>query len=87
MRIALHIKASLGVTITCIIGFVIFGFLQYLYIKDQKLEQSFIEYQDKLNSLNSILESQNLRRDKYLSPARAGDFKTPARARRYKFFR
>lgn len=60
MRIALHTKASLGVTIACIIGFVIFGFLQYLYIKDQKLEQSSIEYQDKLNSLNSILDSQNL---------------------------
>ena len=57
MRISLHIKASLGVTFTCIIGFVIFGFLQYLYIKDQKLQQSFVEYQDKLNSLNSILDS------------------------------
>ena len=34
MRFTLVTKAILSITTTCLIGFIVFGFLQYSYIKD-----------------------------------------------------
>ena len=57
MRFTLVTKAILSITTTCLIGFIVFGFLQYSYIKDEVFHENFLEYQDKLNSIDSILNS------------------------------
>ncbi len=57
MKLSLSSKATLSITLTAIIGFLIFGILQYQTTKTSTLQTEERSYQGKLNSIQLLLIS------------------------------
>ncbi len=57
MKLSLSLKATLSITFTAIIGFLIFGILQYQMTKTSTLLSETKSYQGKLNSIQLLLIS------------------------------
>lgn len=57
MKLSLSLKATLSITFTAIIGFLIFGILQYQMTKTSTLLSETESYQGKLNSIQLLLIS------------------------------
>ena len=57
MKLYLSLKATLSITLTAIIGFLIFGILQYQMTKTSTLLSETKSYQGKLNSIQLLLIS------------------------------
>ncbi len=57
MKLSLSLKATLSITLTAIIGFLVFGLLQYQSTKTSTLQTEEKSYQGKLNSIQLLLVS------------------------------
>ncbi|WP_297813545.1 methyl-accepting chemotaxis protein [uncultured Helicobacter sp.] len=57
MRLTLGLKVTLSITLTAVIGFLIFGVLQYQTTKTSTLQTEEKSYQGKLNSIQLLLAS------------------------------
>ena len=57
MKLTLGLKVTLSITITAIIGFLIFGILQYQTTKNTTLQTEEKSHQGKLNSIQLLLVS------------------------------
>lgn len=57
MKLTLGLKVTLSITITAIVGFLIFGILQYQTTKNTTLQTEEKSHQGKLNSIQLLLAS------------------------------
>lgn len=57
MKLTLSSKATLGITLTTIIGFLIFGFLQHRIAEQNALTSEEENYRDRLQSVQLLLDS------------------------------
>ena len=57
MKWTLTTKATLVILISCILGFLVFGTLQYMHSKENSLNSEFLTYKNKLDSIQMLLQS------------------------------